>query len=105
MNWDSEKTENKTFSALNTLRKISLKQCFKFPFSSRSDFIPATTIKSRIERITQTFSFLYQRALLFDFPRRYFEIEINISFSLFRAGENQFSSNSVKLSRERKGGK
>lgn len=26
------------------------------------------------------FSFLYQRALLFDFPRRYFEIEINISF-------------------------
>lgn len=39
------------------------------------------------------FSFLYQRALLLDFPRRYFEIEINISFSFARAGKNQFSSN------------
>lgn len=64
--------------------------CGNFPsnkasnFLFRSEAIPITaTTTNKLSHWTNytNFFFLYQRALLFDFPWRYFEIEINISFS------------------------
>lgn len=74
----------------------SLKQSLEFPFDSRPRFDPKENQQQQTvshRRNYTNFSFLYQRALLFDFPRRYFEIEINISFFPFLdAEQNQFSS-------------
>lgn len=47
-----------------------------------TSFDKATKSETTTNRKNYTnFPFLYQRALLFDFPRRYFEIEICKSFS------------------------